>query len=221
MSEKASKEEPHVLVEAEKIIQKKQPGKGVHHPLAQPYEAPFRVSTHRRRAIVSLTDYWFEMLDRVRDLTQIEFRDEVTDMKREIDSLRISMATMNRELSSYKQTIDKLCETVYGSLSTQQTKATRVDELCKDYVDMVSTIEVVRRILLVEDSGVTTIWTIIDAPPFEDSLRTPIYEAQIKILSTLKENIPLDFYVLNLSEISEDEELESIVPSNAKLVWER
>jgi len=218
VSEKASKEEPRVLVEAEKIIQKEQFGKGVHQPLAQPYEAPFGVSTHRQRAIVSLPDYWYQMLASIRRFPQIEFGDEITEMRREIDTLRYRTESVEQELSSCKQTIDELRKEVYGRPST---KLASVGELCEAYVEIVSGINIVRQVFLCETNNIATIWTIIDATPFEDSLRTPIYDAQVKILSTLKENIPLDFYVLNVSELSEGEELKGIIPSNAKLVWEQ
>jgi hypothetical protein len=218
--EKSPKEEPHVLVEAEKIIQKKQFAKGIHQLLAQTYGAPFRLSMYRRTTI-SLPDYWLEMLDKVRDLTQIEFRDEVTEMRQEIDTLRNRLEFIEQELSSSKEIIDELRTEVYRRPVIKQTELATVGELCKAYVEMVSTINIVRQVLLVEVKNLTTIWTIIDTTPFEDSLRTPIYEAQIKILSTLKEDIPLDFYVLNVSELSENEKTESTVPANAQLLWER
>lgn len=220
MPEKSPKEEPHVLVEAEKIIQKKQFAKGIHQLLAQTYGAPFRLSMYRRTTI-SLPDYWLEMLDKVRDLTQIEFRDEVTEMRQEIDTLRNRLEFIEQELSSSKEIIDELRTEVYRRPVIKQTELATVGELCKAYVEMVSTINIVRQVLLVEVKNLTTIWTIIDTTPFEDSLRTPIYEAQIKILSTLKEDIPLDFYVLNVSELSENEKTESTVPANAQLLWER
>lgn len=222
MPESPIKKEPNVLEEVERIMLKKQFGTGVLHPsrlLRREQLLQTRQYTSRLRALQP--DLWREIIARVRTLPPAEFRDEVADMKREIDTLRIGMATMNRELSSYKQTIDKLCKTVYESPSKEQTKSTRVDKLCKDYVDIVSSIDVVRQILLVEDKDITTIWTIIDAAPFESSLRTPIYDAQVKIFSVLEEDIALDFYVLNISELPEKQELESIIPPSAKLVWKQ
>ncbi len=98
---------------------------------------------------------------------------------------------------------------------------TDIDRLCREYVDKVSDISAVREVLVVEEEEVTTIWTIIKAPPFEDSLREPIYTAQLQILRSLGQDIPLDFYVLNESELPADEKLSEIIPSNARCIWQR
>lgn len=98
---------------------------------------------------------------------------------------------------------------------------TDIDKLCSEYVDKVSNIKVVREILVVEEEEATTIWTIIKSPPFEDSLREPIYAAQSQVLRSLGQDITLDFYVLNESELPSDEKLSEIIPSNARLIWQR
>jgi len=222
MPELPIKKKPNVLEEVERIMLKKQSGTGVLHP-SRPLgrEQFLQIRRYTSQPRVTQPDLWREIIARVRTLPQAEFRDEVADMKREIDTLRIRIVTMNQELISCKQTIDKLCKTVYESPPKEKTRSTRVDKLCKDYVDIISSIDIVRQILLVEDKDITTIWTIIDAVPFDSSLRTPIYDAQGKIFSVLEEDIALDFYVLNLSELPEKQELESIIPPSAKLVWER
>lgn len=222
MPELPIKKEPNVLEEAERIVLKKQSSAGffqVSRPLRS--EQFHQMWQYTSRSRVSRPDLWREIIARARTLPQAEFRDEVADMKREIDTLRIGMATMNRELSSYRETIDELCKTVYESPSKKRTISTRVDELCKGYIDTVKSIDVVRQVLLVEVNDVATIWTIIDAAPFESSLRTPIYNAQVKIYSEMEDDIALDFHVLNLSEFQEKQELKSIIPPSAKLIWER
>lgn len=98
---------------------------------------------------------------------------------------------------------------------------TDIDRLCREYVDEVSDISAVREVLVVEEEEVTTIWTIIKAPPFEDSLREPIYAAQLQVLRSLGQDIPLDFYVLNESELPADEKLADIIPLNARSIWRR
>jgi len=222
MPEFPIKKEPNVLEEVERIMLKKQSGTGGFLALGSlRREQSLRMWQYTSRLRASQPDLWREIIARARALPQAEFRDEVADMKREIDTLRIGMATMNRELSSYRETIDELCKTVYESPSKKRIISTRVDELCKGYIDTIKSIDVVRQILLVEDKDVTTIWTIIDAVPFDSSLRTPIYDAQGKIFSVLEEDIALDFYVLNLSELPEKQKLESITPPSAKLIWER
>lgn len=98
---------------------------------------------------------------------------------------------------------------------------TGVDSLCREYIDKVSAIEVVREILVVKGEKVTTVWTIINTPPFEDSVREPIYTAQLQILRSLEQVIPIDFYILNESELPSDEKLSDVIPSNARSIWRR
>lgn len=99
--------------------------------------------------------------------------------------------------------------------------ATDVEQLCQHYVNRVSAIDIVREVLLVETDEITTVWTIIDAPPFEDSVREPVYQAQLQILRELEGDTVLDFYVLNVSELPKKEKLERIVPPDARLLWRR
>lgn len=98
---------------------------------------------------------------------------------------------------------------------------TNLWQLCQGYVERVRTIGIVRKVLLIETEDIPTIWTIIDALPFEDSLRQPIYEAQLHVLRALEATTRLDFYVLNVSELPEGEQLTHIVPSGGKLLLER
>lgn len=117
-----------------------------------------------------------------------------------------------------KESLNELV-TKLGELLSVTT--TDIDGLCREYVDEVRNIKAVREILVVEEEEVTTIWTIIKAPPFEDSLREPIYTAQLHVLRSLEQDIPLDFYVLNESELPADEKLSEIIPSNARCIWQR
>ena len=86
---------------------------------------------------------------------------------------------------------------------------------------MVNTIEIVKQILIVEDEEGFTILTLIEAEPFDDSQRKPIYQAQINILRQMEEDIPVDFHILNVSEHLNLEELRDVIPSNAKIFWQR
>lgn len=96
-----------------------------------------------------------------------------------------------------------------------------IDTLCERYVQQVADLKLVQKIMAVESEDVTTLWTIIQAPPFDDSLREPIYEAQLEILRELRGNMALDFYVLNVSEFHDPDQLPNFLPSNAKLLWRR
>jgi hypothetical protein len=96
-----------------------------------------------------------------------------------------------------------------------------IDNLCRQYVEKISSIKAVREILVVEAEKVTTLWTIIKAPPFEDSVREPIYTAQLQILRTLKRPIPINFRIFNEAELLSDEKLSNTIPSNATSIWRR
>ena len=93
-----------------------------------------------------------------------------------------------------------------------------VEELCQDYLNIVNTLEIVKQILIAEDEEGFTIWTLIEAEPFDDSQRMPIYQAQINIMRQMEEGIPIDFRILNISEYKQ---IEDIIPSNAEIYWQR
>ncbi|MDO8689900.1 MAG: hypothetical protein Q7R39_07790 [Dehalococcoidia bacterium] len=96
-----------------------------------------------------------------------------------------------------------------------------LDLLCQGYVKRISGLEMVFKVIAVEDMEVITVWTVIDAPPFEDSLRQPIYQAQLQALREVKGDLALDFYVVNIAELAKPVQLASIIPSDAKVLWQR
>lgn len=115
---------------------------------------------------------------------------------------------------NFAAVLDKLIPFVEAELPS-------VEELCQDYLNMANTIEIVKRILIIEDEEGFTIWTVIEAEPFDDSQRKPIYQAQINMLRQIEEDIPIDFHILNISEYSSLEGLQDIIPPNAKIIWQR
>ncbi len=117
-----------------------------------------------------------------------------------------------------RKSLDELTSTLRELWSVTPTD---IDKLCKQYTDKVSHIKAVNEVLVVEEEQITTIWTIINSPPFEDSLREPIYEAQSHILRSLRQDIPLDFYVLNEAELTPDQKLSDIIPANSIRIWRR
>jgi len=167
----------------------------------------------------ALFQNWLEILYKGRDLPRTEFRDDVTELKQEIDTLRTTVHSLTQEFASSKRRIDKLSRKVDEIHSPL--KGDTIAKLSTAYVKMVSTIDIVQKVTLVETADVATIWTIIDAPAFEDPLRTPIYDAQLHIFSKLKDHISLDFNVLNISELPENQGPDSIIPADAKIIWER
>ena len=160
------------------------------------------------------------------DSPQAEFRDELARMKHEIDALCNSVELLKEELSFCRDTIAEMrkesSEGLSGELtSAEQAKPRALKGLCNNYLEIVSTIDIVRQVFLAEAEDTATIWTIVDAPPPEDSPHASLYNEQLKTLSILRDNLPLEFYLLNESELPEGKQTEGIIPSHAKLIWER
>ena len=103
--------------------------------------------------------------------------------------------------------------------SQRKPRQAESDRLCKLYVDDVRRFDVVREVRVHEGEDSIAIWTLISAPPFEDELREPIYDAQINVLlEATKANI--DFRVVNLEEYPV-EALDGVIPTESKLIWNR
>lgn len=92
-------------------------------------------------------------------------------------------------------------------------------QACDLYVNFVKKIDIVQEVRRIETGEGVAIWTIISAPPFEDDLRDPIYDAQIEVFQRLDRHI-VGFRVLNVREYPEDS-LDKIVPLDSQVVWKR
>jgi FtsZ-binding cell division protein ZapB len=221
MPERLGRKEPDIGEEIDRFLQDKQTEKVLSPELRLPRQWAWRESSYTRYAYLTraLVQNWLEIFNKARELPLTEFYDEITELRQEIDSLSVTVNSLTQELASSRKRTDELSKKVDEIHSRVETNT--VAKLCQAYVKIVSNIDMAKKVLVAETMDVATIWTIIDAPPFEDSLRTPIYDAQLRILSTLKEHVPLDFNVLNVSELPKKQEPNDIIPANAKLVWER
>ncbi|MBA7677048.1 hypothetical protein ES703_85296 [subsurface metagenome] len=155
------------------------------------------------------------------DFSQSKVHDEIAKMRSEIDTLRNSVELIKQELSLCKETIDELSREGSGRPPVKQDELDPIDRLCKTYLDTVSSMDIVRQVFLVKAGETATIWTVVDAPPSEDPLRTPIYDEQVNLLNILKGNLPIDFYILNVLELTGNEQPGGVIPADAKLIWER
>ncbi len=89
------------------------------------------------------------------------------------------------------------------------------------YTAQVAGIPAVKQVLVSVNKEGLTIWTLIDAPPFEDKVRVPIYEAELEVLRGMPAGTLIDFHVLNLAEYAREEEVSGIIPPRAREVWHR
>ncbi len=128
------------------------------------------------------------------------------NLSRQIVALREEVASLREELRE---------------LSKDRSLEGRIQDLCDAYVREVSELDTVTEVLRVPRGGGWLIWTLMEAPPFEESLRYPVYEVQYRVLSAVEESLPVDFYLLNTSELGESAELEDVVPAGAQPLWRR
>jgi hypothetical protein len=108
--------------------------------------------------------------------------------------------------------LTNVVENIYLSLND-------LDRLVYNYAEKVSTLPCVKKIGLAESEGISTIWTIIDSQPFEDSVRLPIYDAQFHVLRAVPRGISLDFRIINVQEIEPNLDPRDSFPSNMKIIW--
>ncbi len=181
----------------------------------------FRIQRSTYVSPYSAYNIWRELLMETRKFTKSEFLDDISELRQEIDTLKLIVKSFTKTLASSNKTIEELSKEFHQKQTIRQKVETSLDKLCNAYIEMVSKIEIVKKIYIVDTSNGLLCWTIVDAEPFDSTLLEPIYDAQVKIYKEIKEDLVLDFHVLNLSELHDRQELESILPPSAKLVWQR
>ena len=182
MSERPNREESNILEVAEQLLEEQHLSEFTkEYPSRQPI--PLRGYLGTPYDIPSLIDIklrnWLELANRARNLPQTEFFDEITELKHDMDYLRLRHRVLEKELAIVKEENIRLSKQMQELQSLVRTGIATLSDLSKVYIDMVSEIEIVQQVLIEETVDTINVWTIIDAPPFEDSLRTPIYDAQI------------------------------------------
>jgi len=169
----------------------------------------------------SASDIWLEMLSKTRTFPPPQFKDDIAELHEEVDTLKLKVKSLTKTLESSNKAIDELTNEIRQRQYTRQISESSYDNLRNAYVEMVSKIEIVEKIYIIEATNGLVCWTIVDTEPFDSTLLEPIYEAQIKIYRQIGSTSALDFHVLNLSEFHHRQELENILPPSAKLVWQR
>ncbi len=224
MLDKTVRKGHKILQEAEEILQKQKPG--------QPHKKSIDLIQNRliyafhTRNLTDLPRYssttiWRELLLRTRQFPKHEFRDDISELRQEVDTLKLEVKSLTKRLESSDLKIIELSKKISKENSIDQATTASLDNLCNSYVEMISKIDIVKKIYVIDTNGALTCWTVIDAEPFNSTQSEPIYDAQVKIYQEMKEDLALDFHVLNLSELHDRQELESILPPSAKLVWQR
>ncbi len=94
--------------------------------------------------------------------------------------------------------------------------------LCDAYVELVKKIGVVKKVYLSSCENRATVYTVIDAPPFEEKLIDSVIDAELKVLRMGGSDVVIAFDLTNLQELDPGNpvSIEGIIPADAKLVWE-
>ncbi len=87
------------------------------------------------------------------------------------------------------------------------------------YVDKLVPFEIVQEILVKEETR--TLWVMIDAPPFNEAARLPLFEVAADIIRADLEEASTEFFVENLLEYSPGTRLSDITSPQAKSIWRR
>lgn len=214
----------NILEEVEEIQQKhlnRQPHKKSIDLVQSHLINAFRIQRSTYVSPYSAYNIWRELLMGTRKFTKSEFLDDISELRQEIDTLKLIVKSLTKTLASSNKTIEELSKEFHQKQTIRQKVETSLDKLCNAYIEMVSKIEIVKKIYIADTSNGLLCWTIVDAEPFDSTVLEPIYDAQVKIYRQMESTSALDFHVLNLSELHDKPELESILTPGANLVWQR
>jgi len=122
---------------------------------------------------------WRDLLLKTRNYPKPEFRDEISVLRQEMDTLKVMVRSLTKNLESSKLIIDELSRHVLAKRPIRLKVQTHLDKLCNAYIKMVSKIKILKKIYTVANDTDFQCWTIIDAEPFDSAILKPIYDAQI------------------------------------------
>lgn len=87
------------------------------------------------------------------------------------------------------------------------------------YAELLSQNGYVERVVLEETPWEgRRLWAVLDAPPFRDEYRDPIYAAQERIIDELAEAV-FDFRLVNVNEL--ESPLDTVLPAAGHVLYER
>ena len=92
-------------------------------------------------------------------------------------------------------------------------------EFVADLVERLKRLPQVRRVLVETDGGAPQVWTVIEAEPFENAARDPIFDAELAAMMA-HPGVPAGFRLLNSREYA-GRPLDDYLPPDAALLYER
>ena len=157
---------------------------------------------------------WRDLLLKTRNYPKPEFRDEISELRQEVDTLKVMVRTLTNTTTGLSKENKDIREYLH-------TTETYIDNLCKSYIQILNSIEIAKELYTTYTNSGIICWTIVDTEPFNSNLLEPIYNAQVDIYTKMESTLALDFRVLNLKELNNSKELLNILPPSAKLIWRR
>ena len=143
---------------------------------------------------------------------------EIARIWTEIKTLHESLDSIRQELAFIKDAINDSSHAPFNDQNAEPISMPNPEEHGLVYAQQVSTIDIVRKVMLTQDEGNPIIWTIVEDPPPVDSPQKLPYDDQLDTLQILQYNMPLNLDILNTSKAQRRKQLRE---PNAKIIWER
>ncbi|MBM2825876.1 MAG: hypothetical protein HW402_1540 [Dehalococcoidales bacterium] len=144
--------------------------------------------------------------------------EEIARIWAAIKTLGESLDAIKQEMTSLKDAFSDLSRTLSGDQNAGPSRMPDPDECYHFYAREVSTISIVRKVMLTGSAESPTVWTIIDNPPRQDSPLKTSYDDERNTLEILKFNMPLNLDIVNASQAQRRKQLRE---PGAKIIWQR
>ena len=157
---------------------------------------------------------WRDLLLKTRNYPKPEFRDDVSELRQEVDKLKVMVISLTN-------TIGKLSKENKDVRKYSHNTETYIDSLCKTYIQKIKDFEIAKELYTSQNDSGIICWAIVDTEPFNSTLLEQIYDAQVYIYSKMENTLALEFRVVNLKELNNYNDLLNFLPPSAKLIWQR
>ena len=127
------------------------------------------------------------------------------------------LATVSAEITDLRRRVERL-EMTAAPRGRSEGLAAGTIALAEKFAGLALALPQVQQVLLEETDEGPTIWTIINAEPFDSSFRDPVYEAEAEALRSVNGGLA-DFRLLNTREYERG--VEDLLPTSPSKVWKR
>ncbi len=144
--------------------------------------------------------------------------EELARIWTEIKTLSESLDAIRQEITSLKEAFGDFSRTLSGGQNAGLSRMSDSEECYHVYAREVSTIDIVRKVVLTGTAETTIVWTIVDNPPRQDLTLRASYDDQLNTLEILKQNMPMHLDILNTSQAQRRKQLRG---PGTRVIWER